>query len=147
MNFRFSYINILNLKEKEKDQAYSEYGLIVKKKTVLLEELESIIHERDERISRWEGEDLTSVIEIRQRSHFLEGLNVKIAKIKKDLLKVEEELQAKQAIFFDKKNDERMWQHLRDKSYELYLQKEKKEEQDLMDEMATIRHYHQQLSV
>jgi flagellar protein FliJ len=147
MTFRFSYINILTLKEKEKDQAYSEYGLIVKKKAALLEKLDSIIHERDERISRWEGENLTTIIEIRQRSHFLEGLNVKIANIKKDLLKVEKELQAKQAIFLEKKKDERMWHHLRDKSYELYLQKEKKEEQDRMDEMATIRHYHQQLSM
>jgi flagellar protein FliJ len=147
MTFRFPYLTILTLKEKEKDQAYSEYGMILKKKTVLLEELDSIIHERDERISRWESENLTSVIEIRQRSHFLEGLNVKISKIKKELLRIEEELEAKQAIFFEKKKDERMLQHLRDKSFELYLQKEKKEEQDLMDEMATIRHYHQQLSM
>jgi flagellar protein FliJ len=147
MTFRFPYINILTIKEKEKDQAYSEYGMIVKKKSALLEELDSYIQDRDERIARWEQEAVSSIIDIRQRSHFLEGLNGKISKVEKDLLKVEEELQAKQSVFFEKRKDERMWLHLRDKSYEMYLQKEKKEEQDLMDEMATVRHYHQQLSL
>ncbi|WP_284036423.1 flagellar export protein FliJ [Neobacillus sp. 114] len=147
MTFQFPYNNILTLKEKEKDQAYSEFGIIIKKKAALQEEQNAYIQERDDRISRWEQESFTSVIEIRQRHHFLEGLNEKISKINKDLLKVEEEFKTKQAIFFEKKKDERMWQHLRDKSYDAYIQKEKKEEQDLMDEMAAIRHYHQRLSI
>lgn len=147
MTFQFPYKNILTIKEKEKDQAYSEFGVILKKKSALLAELHSCIQERDDRVARWEQEGRTTVIEIRQRSHFLEGLNVKISKMDQDLVKVEEELQEKQAHFFEKKKDEHMWQHLRDKSYEAYIQKEKKEEQDRMNEMATIRHYHQRLSI
>jgi flagellar protein FliJ len=147
MTFQFPYKHILTIKEKEKDLAYSEYGQIIKKKAALLEELQTFIQERDERITRWEQEEMTSVIEIRHRHHFLEGLNVKISKMDDELLVVEKELQAKQAIFFEKRKDERVWQHLRDKSYEAYIQKEKKEEQERMDEMATIRHFHQSLSI
>jgi flagellar protein FliJ len=147
MTFRFPYTNILSIKEKEKDQAYSEYGMIVKKKSTLIEMLDSFVQDRDERIARWQDENLTSVIDIRQRSYFLEGLNEKILKIEKELLKVEEELQTKQNVFLEKRKDEQMWQHLRDKSYETYIQKEKKEEQERMDEIATIRHFHHSLSM
>lgn len=147
MTFRFPYTNILSVKEKEKDQAYSDYGMIVKKKSALLEKRDSYVRERDERITRWQSENLTSVIEIRQRSYFLEGLNEKISKIEKELLKVEEELQTKQTIFFEKRKDEKMWQHLREKSYEAYIQNEKKEEQNRMDEMASIHVLRQRLSI
>lgn len=147
MTFQFAYTNILSIKEKEKDQAYSDYGLMLRKKSTLVEELESYIQEREERITRWQGEKLTSVIEIRQRSYFLEGLNEKISKVEKELVNIEKELQAKRTIFLEKRKDERMWQHLRDKSYEAYIQKEKKEEQNLMDEMAAISAFRQRLSM
>ena len=147
MTFRYPRINILNLKEKEKNLAFAEFGLIAKKKDVMTEELDSYIQERDERIIHWEQTNgLTSIAEILQRNQYMESLNLKISKAKIGLDRVEEELQVKQTHFLDKKKDEQMWQHLRDKSYDTYIQKEKKEEQDRLDEMATMRHYQQRYS-
>ncbi|MBM4764141.1 flagellar export protein FliJ [Bacillus sp. B15-48] len=147
MSFRYQHSNILNLKEKQKDQAYSEYGQTVKKKEGMLEELHTYTQEREERLNVWEQSNrLTSVVEIQQRSQYLQSLNLKIARAQAGLDKVEKALQEKQHDFLEKKKEEQVWLHLRDQSYEMYLQKQKRAEQDRLDEIATIRHYHQQLS-
>jgi flagellar export protein FliJ len=147
MTFRFPYLHILNLKEKEKEQAFSEFGLLVKKKGFMAEELHALLQEKEERLDNWEqAGSLISISEIQQRNYYLEHLDRKINNAEEGLLKLEQELSAKQEEFLDKKKDVRMWHHLREKSFETYLQKEKKAEQDMLDEIATIRHYHQRLS-
>ncbi|MDF2902691.1 MAG: flagellar FliJ protein [Bacillus sp. (in: firmicutes)] len=148
MTFQFAYKHILNIKEKEKDQAYSEFGLSLRKKEGLMEELYSLVQERDGCLRRWEQtQKISYVAEIQQRNDYLDHLNLKITKVEKHLAKIEEEITIKKEEFLAKKKDERTWHHLRDKSFDEYTQKQKKIEQDMLDEMATIRHYHQRVSL
>ncbi|WHY88408.1 flagellar export protein FliJ [Neobacillus novalis] len=144
MTFRFPYEHILSLKEKEKEQAFSEYGSLVKKKDQLKEEIHGLLEEQDEQINRSNG--MTSVVEMQQQSHYLNLLIKKIAQAKEVLSKIDEELRVKQEKYMEKHKDERMWNFLRDKSFDAFLQKEKKVEQDQLDELAVIRHFHQRFS-
>ncbi|MFF2448092.1 flagellar export protein FliJ [Neobacillus sp. NPDC058068] len=144
MTFRFPYEHILNLKEKEKEQAFSEYGSLVKKKDQLKEEIHCLLEEQDEQMNR--ANRMTSVVEMQQQSHYLNLLIQKIAQAKEVLGKLDEELRIKQEKYLEKHKDERMWNFLRDKSLDTFLQKEKKVEQDQLDELAVIRHFHQRLS-
>jgi flagellar protein FliJ len=147
MTFQFPYLHILNLKEKEKEQVFSEYGRLVKKRELMVEELQSITLERDERLNRWENVvGLTSVAEIQQQNQYVEHLNQKIDKATEALIIMEEELRGKQDKLLEKQKDERMWNHLRDKSYDAYIQKENKMEQERLDEIATIRYSQQSLT-
>ncbi|MFJ5716424.1 flagellar export protein FliJ [Neobacillus sp. NPDC093127] len=144
MTFRFPYEHILSLKEKEKEQAFSEYGSLVKKKDQLKEEIHGLLEEQDEQINRSNG--MTSVVEMQQQSHYLNLLIQKISKAKEVMSKIDEELRIKQEKYMEKHKDERMWNFLRDQSFDAFLQKEKKVEQDQLDELAVIRHFHQRFS-
>lgn len=147
MTFHFPYKHILNIKEKEKEQAYSEFGQSLRKKEMVMNELHYLVEERDGCIKRWEQAQVTTVIAmIQQRNDYLDHLNRKIAKVEKQLLIIDEEIALKKEEFLEKKKDEKTWHYLRDKSFDEYMQKQKKIEQDFLDEMATVRHYHQQLS-
>jgi flagellar protein FliJ len=139
MTFRFPYIQILNLKEKEKEQAFSEFGRLQKARDAKAEELQAVIEERNERQNGWQGKISASMLQ--QQSQYIERLNQKIEALTENLIKIEEELRFKQEKLMEKQQDEKMWNHLRDKSYDTYKQKENKNEQDLLDEIATIRHF------
>jgi flagellar export protein FliJ len=143
MTFRFAYNHILNLKEKEKDQAFSEYGRMASQRDKMAEQLQSIIGERDER--QHQLSETATALEIQQQSLYIDHLNQKVADATADLIKMEEELRQKQNQLMEKQQDERIWTQLQDKFYQAYKQKEEKLEQDLLDEMATIRFYRQGL--
>lgn len=148
MSFHFPYMHILNLKEKEKEQAYLELELIGRKKQIIMEEHHSFEQKRNEFQSQVDGaKGLTLIAEIQQRNEYLVYLTMKITKLEGKMTEIDQEIASKKSELLTKQKDEKTWNHLRDKSFEKYVQKQKKIEQNLMDEMATIRHYHQSLSI
>jgi flagellar protein FliJ len=148
MTFHFPYIQILNLKEKEKEQAYIEFGTIVRKKEVIMVEHQSFEQKRSEFFKQAEvTKGHSSIADIKQQHEYLDYLNQKISKLDEMIIKIDYEIASKKSELLEKQKDEKTWNHLRDKSYEKYVQKQKKIEQDLMDEMAAIRHFHHRLSM
>jgi flagellar protein FliJ len=148
MTFHFPYINILNLKEKEKEQVQVELGLIERKKEVIIGEHRSFEQKRNLFLNQIEtGKGHTSIADIQKRQEYLHYLDQKIIKLEDQLSKIDQEITDKKLELLSKQKDEKTWNHLREKSFEKYILKQKKIEQDLMDEMAAIRHYHQRLSV
>ncbi len=147
MTFQFAYNHILNLKEKEKDQAYSEFGLSLRKKELIIAEHHSVAEEREQCLNRWEQETENTISVIKQRTDYLKFLYQKMKLIEERLTQVEKEIVAKKEVFLTKKKDEKMLLILRDKSFASFVRKQKKIEQDTLDEMATIRHYHQKVSL
>jgi flagellar protein FliJ len=147
MTFQFQYEQIVNIKEKEKDYAFSELGLSLKVKEAVQDNLNSIIQEKDDCLLRWkESSEVTYISVIQQRNEYLQFIDQKIAKIEEKLALIDEEIKIKKEEFLNKQKDEKTWHHLREKSYQEYVEKQKKIEQNLLDEMATIRHYHQRVS-
>jgi flagellar export protein FliJ len=148
VTFQFPYIHILNLKEKEKEQALIELGQIGKKKEVIMEEHRSLEQKRILFLQQVEtGKGTASIADIQQRNEYLTYLNRKMSKLEEQINLIDKEMAVKKLDLLDKQKDEKTWNHLRDKAFEKYVQKQKKIEQDLMDEMAAIRHFHQRLSM
>lgn len=148
VSFQFPYIHILNLKEKEKEQALLELGQIGRKKEVIMDEYRSLEQKRNLFLQQVEtGKSTASIADIQQRNEYLSYLNQQISKIEEQIILIDKEMAVKKLELLDKQKDEKTWNHLRDKAFEKYVQKQKKIEQDLMDEMAAIRHFHQRLSM
>jgi flagellar protein FliJ len=148
MTFQFPYIHILNLKEKEKEQALLELGEISKKKETIMVEHRSFEQKRNLFLQQMEtGKGTAAIAEIQQRNEYLNFINQQMSKLEEQIILIDKELAVKKLDLLDKQKDEKTWNHLRDKAFEVYVQKQKKIEQDLMDEMAAIRHFHQRLSV
>jgi flagellar protein FliJ len=148
MTFQFPYTHILNLKEKEKGQAQLEFGLIERRKDVLLKELDSFIEKKEQYLLQLEAaKGRIAIADILKRQEYLTYLERKIAKLEDQLAILDKELEGKKTELLHKQKEEKTWNHLRDKSFEKYVQKQKKTEQDLMDEMAAVRHFHQRLSI
>ncbi|MEH7273607.1 flagellar export protein FliJ [Neobacillus vireti] len=148
VSFQFPYIHILNLKEKEKEQALLELGQIGRKKEAIMEEHRFLDQKRNLLLQKAEsGQGTASIADIQQQNEYISYLNQQISKLEKQINLVEKEIELKKLNLLDKQKDEKTWNHLRDKAFEKYIQKQKKIEQDLMDEMAAIRHFHQRLSM
>lgn len=148
MTFQFPYIHILNLKEKEKEQALLELGEISRKKETIMVEHRSFEQKRNLFLQQMEtGKGTASIAEIQQRNEYLNYINQQMSRLEEQIILIDKELAVKKLDLLDKQKDEKTWNHLRDKAFEVYIQKQKKIEQDLMDEMAAIRHFHQRLSV
>jgi flagellar protein FliJ len=148
VTFQFPYIHILNLKEKEKEQALLELGQVGKKKEAILEEHRSLEQKRILFLQQVEtGNGTASIADIQQRNEYLTYLNQKMSKLDEQINLIDKEMALKKLNLLDKQKDEKTWNHMRDKAFEKYVQKQKKIEQDLMDEMAAIRHFHQRLSM
>lgn len=89
----------------------------------------------------------TSIADIQQRNEYLVHLTKQITSLEEKLNVIDQEIARKKSVLLTKQTDEKTWNHLRDKAFEKYVEKQKKVEQNLMDEMASIRHYHQSLSL
>jgi flagellar protein FliJ len=147
MTFQFPYERILNLKEKEKDHAFSELGLSMKVKEAVMKELNALIEQKDECLLRWkQSTEPTYISVIQQRNEYLSFIDTKIAAIEARLHEIDEEIKLKKEQYLTKQKDEKTWHHLREKSFSEYVEKQKKIEQNILDEMATIRHFHQRVS-
>lgn len=148
MTFHFPYMQILNLKEREKEQALLVLGQMERKKEAILREYRSVDQERSELLLRMEAvEGTASIADIQQRNDYLAFLNQKMAGLKNQLAQAESEIANQKAQLLTKQQEEKTWLHLRENLWEKYIQKQKKAEQEAMDEMAAIRHFRQNFSM
>jgi flagellar protein FliJ len=147
MTFHFPYMHILNLKEKEKEQAYIELGTIVRKKETVIENKSSLEQKRNEFLKQADSKGHISIADIQQQHEYLNYLNGEMTKLEEKISQLDQEIAEKKSELLTRQKDEKTWVHLRAKSFEKYIQKQKKVEQDMMDEMAAISHFHQRLSM
>ncbi|RDU35891.1 flagellar export protein FliJ [Neobacillus piezotolerans] len=148
MTFHFPYEHILSLKEREKDLSLSEMGLLIIKKEGIEKELHSLAQKRHDCISQWEQvEGGTFISDILQQNEYLDFLDLKITRLEAELKAVEQDIAEQKEELLLKQKEEKTWHLLREKSLDSYMEQQKKIEQDSLDEIAAIRHYHQRLSL
>ncbi|WP_053365314.1 flagellar export protein FliJ [Bacillus sp. FJAT-27245] len=148
MTFQFPYEHILSLKEREKDLSLSEMGLLMMKKENIEKELDSLVRKRHDCISQWEQlEGGTFISDILQQNEYLDYLDVKISRMEQERMEIEQEIAGKKEELLLKQKEEKTWHLLKEKSLDAYMEQQKKIEQDNLDEIAAIRHYHQRVSL
>lgn len=139
MSYVFSHQKILDLKEKEREQAQYDYGSALHLLKLEEEGLEMLILER-ERVSsilEGNGNKIISVAHIMDIQNYLSHLD--------DLIKKKTDTKA-QAVYdaelalgnlTGKRREEKIWTALKDKTILRYHKKQEKSEQKQMDEIAT----------
>lgn len=145
MTFRYRYEHIVTMKEKEKDQALTDYGASVMKRDAIVTRLHTLQEKRNEWIMKWERVDNAyTAASIHQQNEYLTFLDFEISQVLRQLQVAENELRLKQTTFLEKRKDEKTWNHLREQSRESYISNQNRLEQNMLDEMATVRYYQKQ---
>lgn len=142
MTFRYQYEQIVTMKEKEKEQVLTEFTASVLKRDNIRNELHTLQEKRNEWIVKWEKTDTAyTAAAIHQQKEYLTFLDLKMNQVIRTLQVMENELRMKQHELLEKQKDEKMWNHLREQSRQSYEECQKRVEQNMLDEMATIQYY------
>lgn len=140
MRFNYSFQKIVDLKSNEKTQAeWVLSGAIGR----LREEEESLTTLFSEK-SHVESElcsaaRQTTASELMSYQYYLEHLNHRIQHKTADVRHAEKNVVEKRSILSSKMVEEKVWDQARYRAYMLHQYMELKKEQDVLDEMATMR--------
>lgn len=145
MTYRFPLQKVLDLKEKEKQQAQQELGVSLKKQ---LDEQEEMVrlNKRLETVQESINQRISGVkaAELHEHQRYLEYLNQQIRQLQGRLVLTNKEVDKKQHFLMEKSKDEKIWQEWKQKLVIEYEQTQLKQERDMLDEMANIRYFRQQ---
>jgi flagellar protein FliJ len=144
MSFHYSFQKILDMKEKEKEQAEMSYSksmqtLQVEQKR--LSTLQQTKEEMERRMTR--NEESISLSELKDSYQYLHHLQKLVLQAHHTTIQAEKEVEHKQEILTEKAMDEKVWSKLKDKSYVRYIETMKATEQKELDEIAIARYYRQ----
>ncbi|MDT2285503.1 flagellar export protein FliJ [Paenibacillus larvae] len=80
------------------------------------------------------------VSELQLLQNYVAHLNVQIEKKNEDVRQAEQKVQLKQHHLNERMMDEKVWSKAKEKAYEKFRVTALKKEQEMLDEMATVRH-------
>lgn len=141
MRFRYSFQKIVDLKANEKTQAQWVLSGAVGR---LREEEESLstLYSEQSRVQSLLGSaaQQTTVSELMVYQHYLDHLKDRIRLKTADVRQAEHKVSEKRQILSSKMMEEKVWDQARSKAFMIHQASELKKEQDVLDEMATMRH-------
>jgi flagellar FliJ protein len=145
MSFHFRLQKVLDLKETEKDWAQNQVSLTIQKKHHIEEEIARIECQRGQLLDEMDHQTgIGKAAEWHTRHGYVAFLEQTLQSWQGRLGIVEQELETNKAILTEKAMTEKIWQQWREREQVDYLEKEKKEEQAMFDELAVIRHFRRQ---
>lgn len=142
MTFKFPLQRVLDVKEKQKQQARQELGTSLKKQQeaeeqmVSLNALRSTVQKRMSQINRG-----VKISELRAQHHYLSYLDQKIERLQKRLRQTKKEVEKKQLILMERSREEQIWQNWKQELARRHRQAVQKAEQEQLDEIASVRYF------
>jgi flagellar FliJ protein len=146
MSFVYSFQKILDMKEKEKEQAAVNYNKSVqalRSEEQRLAHLEQDKYELEQRVLQQES---TSLAQLKSHYEYIGHLQRLIEVANESKVQAEKEVEAKQFILSERTIDQKIWEKLKEHSFQKYREKISLQEQKEMDEMAVARYYRQKVS-
>jgi len=140
--FQYSLQKILDLKEREKEQAEWAFGKSMQKKN---EEEEKLIrmHERKEELTQHLFQvqaRVCSAAQLLDITRYRQTMDQAIANQQKTLFGCEQELEAFKQRLTMKMQESQLWQKLREKAKDSFDEAEKNRDQKEMDEIGLNRY-------
>lgn len=137
--FQFHLQKVLDLKEKEKEQAEWAFGKSVQRKNDEEWKLYRLHEHHDEMtLLLQEAQTQTcSAAELIQITHYKQSVERSIRNQKRTLHGCEQDVERCQSRLAERMKESRLWQRLREKSLSHYLDAEKMREQKELDEIGT----------
>lgn len=144
MSFQFAYQRILDIKEKEKEQAQHHYGEALSRLKIEQESLQALFEEK-RRITQFLhiGENhVIPVLRLVELQHYLSHIN-NLIEMKQDHADLaEQEAESALRSLNGKRQEEKVYSILKEKTLARYRQHEKKADQQNMDEVAVSAYYY-----
>ncbi|HEX7057692.1 MAG TPA: flagellar export protein FliJ [Bacilli bacterium] len=142
MRFKFALQKIVDLKKSEKTQAEWVLAQSLGKLRAAEHSLNELLMAKQtaQAALMQSAQAKATVSEIREKQHFIEHLDKKIAEKSADVYRDRAAVEQNKSALAVKMVDEKVWLGAKDRAYARYLAKFFKAEQDQLDEMAAVRH-------
>lgn len=140
--FIFSMQNILSMKEKIEEQEKAEYSQVMMR----FNEEQDKLNELIERQSMAEVElkntinEVLDVREIREKEDFLEIIKMYVKEQQLVVIACEEEVRQARERLNEAMKERKIYEKLREKAFEEFIQEENKREQKEIDELVSYRY-------
>lgn len=140
--FIFSMQNILSMKEKIEEQDKAEYSQVMMR----FNEEQDKLNELIERQSMAEVElkntinEVLDVREIREKEDFLEIIKMYVKEQQLIVIACEEEVRQARERLNEAMKERKIYEKLREKAFEEFIQEENKREQKEIDELVSYRY-------
>lgn len=146
MSYRFPLQRVLDVKEKEKQQAQQELGSSLKKQQDTEEQM-FLLSQKRERVqaSMLQPNKGCKASQLHEHQRYISFLDQQMLQLKTHLQQTKIEVEQKQGILIEKSKEERVWQSWKQELFVRYQQEASKQEQEMLDEMASIRYFRQQM--
>lgn len=140
MKFQFSFQNVLDFKEKEKELAEQEFGQIKSRANELQEQIDGLGQVKDEAYNQYNDVDRKTVWEMLEFQQGIEYLNQKMKRLEHQSKQVHLEVEQKQQVLIEKNQEAKIWNRWKSKSQIAFQLQMQQKEQAMLDEMAVIRY-------
>lgn len=145
MSFVYSLQKVLDMKEKEKEQAEISYS----KSMQALKQEEERLHHLEQNKKQMEQQMLQkeksiSLAELKTNYEYIGHLQRLIIQANESKVRAEKEVEMKQFILSERTMDQKIWEKLKENSFEKYKDNMRLIEQKELDEIAVGRYYRQQ---
>lgn len=145
MSYRFPLQKVLDYKEKEKQQAQQELGSSLQKKQVVEQGIQQLYIKKEQTEDRlFSLNKGYKASELHHYHQYMNALNQQIISMQGQLKRAQKDVERKQSTLMEKARDEKVWHEWKIRLFEQDRQEQQKKEQEMLDEMASIRYFRQQ---
>ncbi|HJV47265.1 MAG TPA: flagellar export protein FliJ, partial [Bacillota bacterium] len=137
--FHFSFQKVLDVKEKEKEQAQLEFGVVKRAQTELLEKIDRLHALKESYLTEYNHVHQKTVLEILQIQEHINEVERHIRQLTLQCNQLDQEVDTKQQVLVDRAKEEKVWQQLKKKSFDSFQKQMEQKEQAILDEMAVLR--------
>lgn len=140
--FRFSMENILIIKEKLEEQAKNEYAQANARLLREQDQLGVLVCRRDEagQELRKKLQETLSMKDIRKKEEAVEILKFYVMQQQLVVMRCEKEVEVAREKLSEAMKERKIFEKLREKAYEEFVQEESKKEQREVDELMSYKH-------
>lgn len=148
MTYRFPLQRVLDVKEKEKQQAQQDLGLSLQVQQDVEEKMSELSEKRTSTQARMlQPNRGCKASDLHEHQRYISYLDQQILRLQKNLLQTKLEVEKQQGILIEKSREERVWQSWKQELHIRHQREALKQEQDMLDELASIRYFRQQNQV
>lgn len=140
--FRFSMENILVIKEKLEEQAKNEYAQANARLLREQDKLEALICRREEARQNLKAvlQETLSMKDIHRKEETFEVLKFYVIRQELAVRRCEKEVEVAREKLSEAMKERKIFEKLREKAYEEFIQEENKKEQREVDELMSYKH-------
>lgn len=141
MTFKFRLQKVLSIKEKEEDLSKLEYANSQRKFEVVARKLYESLKKKEELEQQYESKlrKGMNVDTLQRYYHHLQGLHTQIIEEQLAVNKAKFAMEQKQQQIVDKSKEVKKYTILREKQYIQYEMQQRKDENNQLDELSTMK--------